>query len=118
MLEQFLANTDASQHGLSAGVLEHQRASFVDNQILGRMDLTRWADVEVPVILFRAERMHEGAITLEPRYATIDPDGGWSTIVDQLDIVQLHGDHLAVVDEPEIGTVGAHLTRRIEELDR
>ncbi len=118
MLEQFLATTDASEHGLSAGILEHQRASFVDNQILGRMDLTRWEDVNVPVMLFRAERMHEGAITLEPRYATIDPDGGWSTIVDELDIIQLHGDHLAIVDEPEIGTVGAHLARRIEELDR
>ncbi len=117
MLEQFLTTTDASEHGLSSGVLEHQRASFVDNQILGRMDLGRWAGVRVPVLLFRAERMHEGAVELEPRYAKIDPDGGWSAIVDELDIVQLRGDHLAVVDEPEIGTVGAHLTRRLAELD-
>jgi len=61
--------------------------------------------------------MHDGAIELEPAYASIDPDGGWSAIVDQLDIVQLAGDHLAVPDEPAIGVVGAHMTRRIEELD-
>ena len=64
MLGEFLATTDASAHGLSAGVLEHQRASFVDNQILAKVDLAKWADVDVPVLLFRAEGMHEGAIML------------------------------------------------------
>lgn len=117
MLEQFLATTDAAEHGLSAGVLEHQRASFVDNRILDTIDFARWAQVQVPVMLFRAEGMHEGAIELEPNYAEIDPDGGWSTIVDELDIIQLRGDHLAIVDEPAIGTVGAHLSRRIAELE-
>lgn len=117
MLEQFLATTDASEHGLAAGVLEHQRASFVDNRILDKLDFERWAEVDVPVLLFRSERMHEGAIELEPRYAHIDPDGGWSAIVDDLDIIQLKGDHLAVPDEPAIGVVGAHMARRIEQLD-
>ncbi|GAB2513922.1 Phthiocerol/phenolphthiocerol synthesis polyketide synthase type I PpsA [Corynebacterium atrinae] len=117
MLEQFLATTDASEHGLAAGVLEHQRASFVDNRILDKLDFERWAGLGIPVLLFRSERMHDGAIELEPRYATIDPDGGWSAIVDQLDIVQLSGDHLAVPDEPAIGIVGAHMAKRIEGLD-
>ncbi|MDO5669314.1 MAG: alpha/beta fold hydrolase [Corynebacterium sp.] len=117
MLEQFLATTDASEHGLAAGVLEHQRASFVDNRILDKLDFARWAEVKLPVLLFRAEGMHEGAIELEPRYAHIDPDGGWSAIVDDLDIVQLKGDHLAVPDEPAIGVVGAHMAKRINELE-
>ncbi|WP_460490760.1 alpha/beta fold hydrolase, partial [Corynebacterium nasicanis] len=117
MLEQFLATTDASEHGLAAGVLEHQRASFVDNRILDQLDFARWAEVKLPVLLFRAEGMHEGAIELEPRYAHIDPDGGWSAIVDDLDIVQLKGDHLAVPDEPAIGVVGAHMAKRIDELE-
>lgn len=117
MLEQFLATTDASEHGLAAGVLEHQRASFVDNRILDKLDFARWAEVDLPVLLFRAEGMHEGAIELEPRYAHIDPDGGWSAIVDDLDIVQLKGDHLAVPDEPAIGVVGAHMAKRIDELE-
>ncbi|MBC3185840.1 alpha/beta fold hydrolase [Corynebacterium sp. zg-331] len=118
MLTEFLSTTDAAEHGLAAGVLEHQRASFVDNRILDSLDMRRWADVTVPVLLFRAERMHEGAIELEPAYANIAPDGGWGAIVADLEIVQLRGDHLAVVDEPEIATVGAHLTRRIESLER
>ena len=118
MMGEFLANNDASQHGLSAGVLEHQRASFVDNRILAKLSFAEWADVDAPVMLFRAERMHDGAIELEPSYAHIDHDGGWSDIVDDLEIIQLKGDHLAVVDEPEIGKVGAHLSRRIEEISR
>lgn len=118
MLAEFLATTDASEHGLSAGVLEHQRASFVDNQILAKIDFHRWADVSVPVLLFRSERMHDGAIELEPRYAEIDPDGGWGVIVKDLEIVQLPGDHLAVPDEPAIGTVGKHMNDWIEEKTR
>ncbi len=118
MMGEFLATTDASEHGLSAGVLEHQRASFVDNRILDKLDFARWADVTAPVLLFRAERMHDGAIELEPNYAQIDPDGGWSVIVEDLDIIQLNGDHLAIVDEPEIAKVGAHMSRRIEEISR
>lgn len=114
MLTEFLATTDASEHGLAAGVLEHQRASFVDNQILNHLDFTRWADVKVPVLLFRAERMHDGAIQLEPNYAHIDEDGGWGAIVDDLTIVHLPGDHLAVVDEPAVGIVGKHMNAWIE----
>ncbi|QRP61887.1 polyketide synthase Pks13 [Corynebacterium minutissimum] len=115
MLAEFLSSTDASEHGLSAGVLEHQRASFVDNQILGSLDMGRWASVSVPVILFRSERMHDGAIELEPAYAEINPDGGWGVIVKDLEIVQLPGDHLAVPDEPAIGIVGKHMEDWIEE---
>ena len=115
MLQDFLTNTDASEHGLSAGILEHQRASFVDNHILGQLDFNRWKDMDIPVLLFRSERMHDGALELEPRYAHIDPDGGWSAIVDNLTIVQLPGDHLAVPDEPAIGIVGKWINQWIEE---
>ena len=115
MLEQLLATTDASEHGLAAGVLEHQRASFVDNQILSSIDFIRWVDVQAPVLLFRSERMHDGAIELEPRYEHIDPDGGWGAIVEDLKIVQLPGDHLAVPDEPVIGIVAKHMETWIEE---
>ena len=115
MLQNFLATTDASEHGLSAGILEHQRASFVDNHILGQLDFERWRGMDIPVLLFRSERMHDGALELEPRYAHIDPDGGWSAIVDDLKIVQVPGDHLAVPDEPAIGIVGKWVNEWIEE---
>lgn len=118
MLQELLATTDPAEHGLSAGVLEHQRASFADNRIMHNIDFSYWADVTAPVTLFRAERMHDGAVELEPSYAEINEDGGWAGIVKDLEIIHLHGDHLAVVDEPEISTVGARVSEIVEGLRR
>ncbi|WJY71889.1 polyketide synthase Pks13 [Corynebacterium auriscanis] len=115
MFQQFLTSPEVGGLGLPAGVLEHQRASFVDNRILESLDFSQWAAVSAPVTLFRAERMHDGAIELEPAYAEVAEDGGWAQIVDDLKIVHLNGDHLAIVDEPEIGKVGKVLAQQIEE---
>jgi polyketide synthase 13 len=119
VLDMLLGALGAEANAMGGGVIEHQRASFVDNRILQSADLSTWAGVgaEVPFVLYRAERMHDGAIELEPRYAHIDPDGGWARIVGDLEVVQLDGDHLAMVDEPVVGTVGKHLARRLTELD-
>ncbi|WP_288814818.1 polyketide synthase Pks13 [uncultured Corynebacterium sp.] len=115
MFQEMLASPALASMGLPAGVLEHQRASFVDNRILESLSFHRWAEVNAPVTLFRAERMHDGAIELEPAYVEVAPDGGWGQIVEDLEIIQLHGDHLAIVDEPEIATVGAVITQRLRE---
>lgn len=115
MFQQFLSSPEAKGMGLPAGVLEHQRASFVDNRILESLDFRAWADVKAPVTLFRAERMHDGAIELEPAYAEVAPDGGWGEIVKDLEIVQLRGDHLAIVDEPEISKVGRVIAKHIAD---
>ncbi|MFN3340723.1 MAG: thioesterase domain-containing protein, partial [Dietzia sp.] len=119
VLGMLLEGLGAEANAMGGGVIEHQRASFVDNRILQSADLSTWSGVgaEVSFVLYRAERMHEGAIELEPRYAHVDPDGGWARIVSDLEVVQLKGDHLAVVDEPVVGTVGKHLARRLSEID-
>ncbi|MGO1962908.1 MULTISPECIES: polyketide synthase Pks13 [unclassified Corynebacterium] len=116
MMSMFLQNTDASSHGLAAGVLEHQRASFVDTRILNTLDFERWAEVSAPVTLYKSEGMHEGAIELEPSFADIPADGGWDGVVDDLELVQLAGDHLAVPDEPSIGIVGARITEHLRDI--
>lgn len=116
LFAQMAATADLSNTGVSAAVLEHQRASFVDNRMLANLDMETWASVQVPVTLYRAERMHDGAIELEPRYATIDPDGGWGKIVKDLTVVPLKGDHLSVIDEPEVGKIARNITERRESL--
>lgn len=113
LFQQFLASPEAKGMGFPAGVLEHQRASFVDNRILESLDFGAWVDVKAPVTLFRAERMHDGAIELEPAYVEIAADGGWGAIVEDLEIIQLRGDHLAIVDEPEISKVGRVIAEHI-----
>lgn len=116
LFAQMASTADLSNTGVSAAVLEHQRASFVDNRMLANLDMDTWASVQVPVTLYRAERMHDGAIELEPRYANIDPDGGWGKIVKDLTVVRLKGDHLSVIDEPEVGKIARNITERRESL--
>lgn len=113
MMGTFLQNTDASSHGLAAGVLEHQRASFVDTRLLNSLDFERWSAIVAPVTLYKSEGMHEGAIELEPSFADIPADGGWHGVVDDMELVQLAGDHLAVPDEPSIGIVGARIAEHL-----
>ncbi len=99
---------------IPGGIIEHQRTSFLDNRALTNIDPTAY---DGKVILYRADKMHDGAIELEPQWAKIDEDGRWGEVVDDLEIIHIGGDHLSIVDEPYIARIGADLTRRIAEVD-
>ncbi|MDN5759770.1 MAG: alpha/beta fold hydrolase, partial [Tomitella sp.] len=68
-------------------------------------------------VLYMADSYHEGAIELEPAYATRAADGGWGGVLSDLEIVPVGGDHLAIVDEPYIAKVGADMSKRLREID-
>lgn len=104
-----------ADHTISGGIIEHQRASFLDNRAV---QMLRPDPYDGPVVLYKAERMHDGAIQLEPRYADIAADGGWGAVAPDLEIVQLTGDHLGVVDEPVVGRVAAHLAGKLEQIEK
>lgn len=100
---------------IPGGIIEHQRTSFLDNRALSEISPTPY---EGKVVLYRADKMHDGAIELEPQWAEIDPDGRWGEVVDDLEIIHIGGDHLSIVDEPYVAKVGADLTRRLTEVNR
>lgn len=95
---------------IPGGIIEHQRTSFIDNRALTNIRPTPY---DGKVVLYRADKMHDGAVELEPQWAEIDEDGRWGEVVDDLEIVHIGGDHLSIVDEPYIGKIGADLTRRL-----
>ncbi|MEE4023928.1 polyketide synthase Pks13 [Gordonia sp. PKS22-38] len=95
---------------IPGGIIEHQRTSFLDNRALTNIEPTSY---DGKVILYRADKMHDGAIELEPQWANIDEDGRWGEVVDDLEIIHIGGDHLSIVDEPYIGRIGADLTQRL-----
>lgn len=101
---------------IPGGVIEHQRTSFLENRALARAaaQLTQY---DGPTVLYMADSYHEGAIELEPAYATRAVDGGWGGVLTDLEIVKVGGDHLAIVDEPYIAKVGAHLSRKLAEIE-
>ncbi len=114
--EQFaiiLEMMSMSDQKIPGGIIEHQRTSFIDNRVLTNIDPTPY---DGKVVLYRADKMHDGAIELEPQWAVIDEDGRWSEVVDDLEILHIGGDHLGIVDEPHVAKVAADLARRVADL--
>ncbi|OPX17145.1 acyltransferase domain-containing protein, partial [Gordonia sp. i37] len=64
---------------IPGGIIEHQRTSFIDNRALTNIAPTPYGG---KVVLYRADKMHDGAIELEPQWAEIDEDGRWGEVVD------------------------------------
>ncbi|MFT3898693.1 MAG: polyketide synthase Pks13 [Gordonia sp. (in: high G+C Gram-positive bacteria)] len=98
---------------IPGGIIEHQRTSFIENRILDQIEPIPY---DGKVVLYRADRMHDGAIELEPKWAEIDEDGRWGEVVDDLEIVHIGGDHLSIVDEPYIAKIGKDLTKRLKNV--
>ena len=98
---------------IPGGIIEHQRTSFLDNRALTNIEPQPY---DGKVVLYRADKMHDGAIELEPQWASVDEDGRWGEVVDDLEIIHIGGDHLSIVDEPYIAAIGADLTERLGEV--
>ncbi|WP_132992773.1 polyketide synthase Pks13 [Gordonia zhaorongruii] len=99
---------------IPGGIIEHQRTSFIDNRALTEIKPTRY---DGKVVLYRADKMHDGAIELEPQWAEIDEDGRWGEVVDDLEILHIGGDHLGIVDEPHVAKVASDLARRMNDVN-
>ncbi|MFE3542193.1 polyketide synthase Pks13 [Nocardia sp. NPDC059177] len=121
-IEELAAVSDAEQFAMISdliklsgakipgGVLEHQRHSWIENRALEQKDPSRY---DGDVVLYLADRYHDGAIELEPRYADRRPNGGWDEYISNLEVVHIPGDHLQIVDEPRIGQIGADLAAKL-----
>ncbi|MCP2294738.1 polyketide synthase 13 [Nocardia amikacinitolerans] len=115
--EQYKMITDLikmSGAKIPGGVLEHQRTSWIEQRALQQVQPSRY---DGDVVLYLADRYHDGAIELEPRYADRRPNGGWDEYIENLEIVHIPGDHLQIVDEPRIGRIGADLTAKLGEIE-
>ncbi|CCQ14404.1 Polyketide synthase Pks13 [Rhodococcus sp. AW25M09] len=99
---------------IPGGIIEHQRTSWLDNRAIQTAELKQYGG---HVTLYLADKYHDDAIALEPAYATREEHGGWGPVVEDLEIVYVGGDHLAVVDEPYIGKIAAHLSKTLENIE-
>ncbi|ATL64995.1 polyketide synthase Pks13 [Nocardia terpenica] len=95
---------------IPGGVLEHQRTSWVEGRELQKVAPTHY---DGDTVLYLADRYHDGIIELEPRYADRRPNGGWDEYIPNLEIIHIPGDHLQIIDEPRIATIGADLTQKL-----
>ncbi|MGV9722970.1 polyketide synthase Pks13 [Nocardia beijingensis] len=99
---------------IPGGVLEHQRTSWIDSRHLAR---TQPSHYDGNVVLYLADRYHDGMIELEPRFADRVPNGGWDEYIPNLEVVHIAGDHLQIIDEPRIGKIGADLTAKLAAIE-
>ncbi|BDT93136.1 polyketide synthase PKS13 [Nocardia sputorum] len=99
---------------IPGGVLEHQRTSWIDSRHLAR---TRPSHYDGNVVLYLADRYHDGMIELEPRFADRVPNGGWDEYIPNLEVVHIAGDHLQIIDEPRIGKIGADLAAKLAAIE-
>ncbi|MBY8856106.1 acyltransferase domain-containing protein [Nocardia sp. CA2R105] len=125
MLDELAAASDEEQYQIimelmkfadvkiPGGVIEHQRTSWLDGRDLEK---TRPSHYDGDTVLYLADRYHDGIIEIEPRYADRLPDGGWDDFIPSLEIIHIPGDHLQIIDEPRIATIGADLTLKLAEI--
>lgn len=106
-----------SDKKVPTSMIEHQRTSFIDNRALLKVNPADYGRFDGTVTLYRADKMHDGAIELEPNFADIAPDGGWAPVVEDLRIVKIGGDHLQLIDEPYIGKVATHMSDELNRAD-
>ncbi|MFI5714999.1 polyketide synthase Pks13 [Nocardia sp. NPDC051750] len=99
---------------IPGGVLEHQKTSWIEHRALAEVEPSNY---DGTVVLYLADRYHDGAIELEPRYAERRPNGGWDEYVPNLEVVRIPGDHLQIIDEPRIGRIGEDLTAKLAQID-
>ncbi|WP_194816751.1 polyketide synthase Pks13 [Nocardia sp. XZ_19_385] len=99
---------------IPGGVLEHQRTSWLENRELQKVQPRNY---DGDVVLYLADRYHDGAIELEPRFADRLPNGGWEEFIPNLEVVHIPGDHLQIVDEPRIGKIGTDLAAKLAEIE-
>ena len=105
---------EASGVQIPAGIIEHQRTSYLDTRAI---DTAQIQPYDGHVTLYIADRYHDDAITFEPRYAVRKPDGGWGEYVSDLEVVPIGGEHIQAIDEPIIGKVGAHMTQALNAIE-
>jgi polyketide synthase 13 len=99
---------------IPAGIIEHQRTSYLDNRAI---DTAKIEPYDGHVTLYMADRYHDDAIMFEPRYAIRQPDGGWGEYVADLEVVPIGGEHIQAIDEPIIAKVGAHMTEALDSIE-
>ena len=100
---------------IPAGIIEHQRTSYLDNRAI---DTAQIQPYDGHVTLYLADRYHDDAIMFEPRYAIRKPDGGWGEYVSDLEVVPIGGEHIQAIDEPYIAKVGAHMSEALNKIER
>ena len=97
--------------GMGEAVLEHQHTSYVDARVAERY---RPEPYDGEVVLFRAQLPHPLTTELDPRYLRDDRALGWDEYCPHLVIHDVPGDHISMVDPPNVDVVAERVSVLLE----
>ncbi|QFZ24441.1 type I polyketide synthase [Saccharothrix syringae] len=94
--------------GISPGALRHQRTSYLDARAAERYEPRHFPG---RVVFYRATERETLTTVLDPRYLRRqeDDDLGWADACGSLEVVPVPGDHLSMVDPPNVAVLAGHL---------
>ncbi|WP_329331707.1 type I polyketide synthase [Streptomyces sp. NBC_00663] len=91
--------------------LAHQRSSYLDLRI---GEAHRPGRYDGPVLLYRATEPAPHTVR-DPAYERDDETLGWDEVCPGLEVVPVHGHHLALLDPPCVDEIATHLDRALAE---
>ena len=97
---------------MSPGVMEHQRTSYIDARIGERY---RPGPCREPVVLYRAQEPQVLTTAIDPRYLRDDAHLGWGPLCPRLTVVPVPGDHLSLIDPPNVEFIADHLRAALDD---
>ena len=97
---------------MSPGVMEHQRTSYIDARIGERY---RPGPCREPVVLYRAQEAQVLTTAIDPRYLRDDAHLGWGPLCPRLTVVPVSGDHLSLIDPPNVEFIADHLRAALDD---
>ncbi|OLR91799.1 polyketide synthase [Actinokineospora bangkokensis] len=102
IIESLAANVE----GMGAAALHHQYTSYVDARVAENYTPRPY---DGRVVLFRAKEPHPLTTQLDPRYKRADDTLGWDEHAPALEVVKVPGDHLTMIDPPNVAVIAREL---------
>jgi phthiocerol/phenolphthiocerol synthesis type-I polyketide synthase D len=90
---------------VSEAILTHQRRSFLDARLLERYQPEPYRG---RAVFYSAAVPVPGGLR-DPRFDRTDPARGWDAVCPDLEVVNVPGHHLALLDPPNVEVIARHL---------
>jgi phthiocerol/phenolphthiocerol synthesis type-I polyketide synthase D len=112
-IREMIRQLTAAVPDLRAATLRHQYTSYVDARVAERYFP---APYDGRVLLLRAGRPHPLTTALDPRYLRTDEALGWDEHCSKLNVVRVPGDHVSMVDPPNVTVLAAEISAALKQL--
>jgi phthiocerol/phenolphthiocerol synthesis type-I polyketide synthase D len=113
-INRVMALVEEQVPAIGRAILRHQYTSYVDARLAERYRPQPYAG---PVLLLRAQDHHTLTTALDSRYRRTDEALGWDALCTDLSVLRVPGDHISMIDPPNVDVLAARLGAALGALD-